>query len=174
MAIVHLGTQQTWHDPTTGGKHGKPNRRSNNTAHYARKKRVMITRRENFGGTAPSHFLRQTTVVNVSEDQASVTSQQGVLTTLHRSTFHHSKSFSNGQNIFLPSGASPLESRVLPHLEDKDVFECLLAPTESRVLTHPEGKNARVITRVRGVSGAPSPRRSTCSSNPERHSSPEH
>src|SRR4051812_19296083 len=29
-------------------KHGKPNWCSNNTAHYARKKRAMITRRENF------------------------------------------------------------------------------------------------------------------------------
>ena len=51
-----------WHDPTTGGKYGKSNRRSN-TNHYARKKRAMIARRENFGGPASSHFLRQATVV---------------------------------------------------------------------------------------------------------------
>src|SRR4051812_23692174 len=100
----------------------------------------MITRRENFGGTAPSPFLRRTIVVKVSEDQARVTSEQGVSTTLHLAVFHHSKSFSNGQNILLPSGASPLEFRVLPHLEDEDVFECLLTPTESQVFPHPEGK----------------------------------
>src|SRR3954469_16055972 len=47
----------------TSEKYGKPNRRSNNTAHHARKKRTMIARRENFGGTTPSHFLWQATAV---------------------------------------------------------------------------------------------------------------
>src|SRR4051812_4169581 len=100
----------------------------------------MITRSENFAGTVPSPFLRQTTVVKVSEDQASVTSEQGISTTFHLAVFHHSKSFVIWKNILLPSGASPLESRVLPHLEDENVLEWSLAPAESRVLPDLKGK----------------------------------
>src|ERR1041385_7108622 len=55
--------------PYRGEKYGKSNRRNNNTAHYAHKKRTMIARRENFGGTAPSHFPRQTAAVKkIAED----------------------------------------------------------------------------------------------------------
>src|SRR3954463_4959714 len=102
----------------TDEKYGKLNRRSNNTAHYARKKRTMITRRENFGGTAPSHFLWQATVVKIPEDHANVTSQQSVpstLSSLRDSIFQIFYPMS--KNISLPSGAHPLEFPVLPHLK---------------------------------------------------------
>src|SRR4051812_12211078 len=42
LATVNLGNPQMWRDPTMSVKHGKLNRRSNNTAHHARKTRVMI------------------------------------------------------------------------------------------------------------------------------------
>ena len=65
--------------------------------------------------------------------------------------------------ILLPSGASPLkiEFRVLPHLEDKDVLEWLLAPIRVSGAPSPRHKTGkRVLARSYGlrVSGAPSHR----------------
>ena len=60
----------------TGEKHGKLNWRSNNNAiHHAHKKRTMIARRENLGGTAPGRFLRQVQWSKTTEDHANVMSQ---------------------------------------------------------------------------------------------------
>src|SRR4051812_47245040 len=46
---MNLENRQAWHDTMTAEIHGKPNQRSNNTAHYARKTRTMITQREIYG-----------------------------------------------------------------------------------------------------------------------------
>src|SRR3954470_4690957 len=69
LATVNLGNPQTWHDPTMAEKNGKPNRRSNNTAHQARKMRAMITQCKISGQRGVKSFPF-TGSPNVSDDQA--------------------------------------------------------------------------------------------------------
>src|ERR1043165_5642193 len=53
---VNLENPQTWHDPTIAVKHGKPNRRTNHTAHHARKTRAIITQCEISGQHGVTSF----------------------------------------------------------------------------------------------------------------------
>ena len=114
----------------------------------------MIARRENFGGTASSHFLRQATVVKTLENHASVTSQQGVPSTLNNlgdSIF--SKNLFRQEKHLTPIGST--STRVSGAPSPKGQMSARVPLADSWALLHTEGKArpqegkcARVSTRT--------------------------
>src|SRR3954463_8126346 len=79
-------------------------RRSNNTAHHAREKRTMIARRENFGGTTPSHFLWQATAVkNTRRPRQRHITARRTRYAIKPQRFHLPDLFPDKENILLPS-----------------------------------------------------------------------
>src|SRR4051812_23309130 len=93
LATVNLGNPQTWHDPTMAVKHGKLNRRTNNTAHHARKTRAMITQCK----ISRQHSVKSFPFTGYSHPTCQKTEQhhisEGVLTTHRLSSPRPPKSF---------------------------------------------------------------------------------
>jgi hypothetical protein len=129
----------------------------------------MIARRENFGGTAPSHFLRQATVVKNTRRprQRHITARRTEYA-IKAQRFYLSDLFPDEEKHLTPIGRAHHESPRCSLTQRSAMCSSDHSHSrESRVLPQPDTRQTCIRqdhTALR-VSGAPSPQ------EPKRHSS---